>query len=384
METYSTDQEEYNVDPPDSAMDRIPATLPDNVEGVHERPVLRNKVMVQELLRGRTIRRLLGRTLGWTLLGASLVVAPGCAQGGPATTDIQENPLAALRAFEPAVGEEYELGPGDELTLDFGGRTELNSKRIVGPDGRITLPLAGSIALADKTRGQAADTILAALSPYYQNLSVTVGVDKYTSNRVLLLGAVEHPGIITFDSPPTLLEVVTRGGVLGGGGGGETQQKLPAIPERCAIYRGNDKVMWVDLRALMNSGNALADLRLRRGDVVYVPSTQDRYVSVLGQVQHPGALPLETSSTLVKLLAQSGGLTDAAGANPQIRIISPATGTTRIIAYRQMMQPGPLDLTLKAGDIVFIPKSGFNKVSYVFEKLSPLISIFTAFAFLEQ
>jgi polysaccharide export outer membrane protein len=48
------------------------------------------------------------------------------------------------------------------------------------------------------------------------------------------------------------------------------------------------------------------------------------------------------------------------------------------------MQPGPLDLTLKAGDIIFIPKSGFNKVSYVFEKLSPLISLFTAFAFLEQ
>jgi len=325
--------------------------------------------------------------LGWPLVCAlalaSLGVSPVRAQKAPTTTEIRENPLAALRAFEPAPDEEYELGPGDEISLDFGGRIELNSKRIVGPDGRITLPLAGSIEIADKTRGQAAAAILAALSPYYQNLSVTVGVDKYTSNRVLLLGAVEHPGVIAFDAPPTLLEVVTRGGVLGGGGA-DTPLKLPAIPERCAIYRGNDKVMWVDLRALLNSGNALADLRLRRGDVVYVPSTQDRYVSVLGQVAHPGALPLEASSTLPKLLAEAGGLTDAAGDNALIRVISPSTGSTRIIPYKQVLQSAPLDLTLKPGDIIFIPKSGFNKVSYVLEKLSPLVSIFTAFAFLEQ
>ena len=321
----------------------------------------------------------------WALVSASMSRALLRAQSGPTTTEIKENPLAALRAFEPAAGEEYQLGPGDELTLDFGGRTELNSKRIVGPDGRITLPLAGAIMVADKTRGQAGDAILAALSPYYQNLSVTVGVDKYTSNRVLLLGAVERPGIITFDASPTLLEVITRGGVLGSGGTIiDSPKTLPAIPERCAIYRGNDKVMWVDLKALLNSGNAMADIRLRRGDVVYVPSTQDRYVSVLGQVGHPGALPLESTSTLPKLLAQAGGPTDAAGDNAQIHLISPSTGTTRIIAYRELLRPSPLELTLRPGDIIFIPKSGFNKVSYVLEKVSPLISIFTALAFLEQ
>jgi polysaccharide export outer membrane protein len=342
--------------------------------------------MKQVASSGRTVRLV----LCWTLLaacgGGTRCHAQKFSQPQAAPNELRENPLAALRAFEPPANEPYELGPGDEISLDFGGRTELNSKRIVGPDGRITLPLAGSIELADKTRDQAAAAILAALGPYYQNLSVTVGVEKYTSNRVLLLGAVEHPGVITFDSPPTLLEVITRGGVLGSGGDSSAggTSKLPAIPERCAIYRGNNKVMWVDLKALLNSGSAMADLRLRRDDVVYVPSQQDRYVSVLGQVQHPGAIQLESSSTLTKLIAQAGGITDAAGNNPQIRIISPATGTTRIIPFRQLLQPGPIDLTLKPGDVIFIPQSGFNKFSYVLDKVSPLVSIFTAAAFLEQ
>jgi polysaccharide export outer membrane protein len=321
------------------------------------------------------------------LMTAMVAVAPSCAQApdsGRATDgNLQPNPIAALKAFEPPAGEEYELGPGDELALDFGTRPELNSKRVVGPDGRITLPLAGSVLVGDKTREGAAAAILAALKPYYSNLSVTVGVDKYTSNRVLLLGAVEHPGIITFDSPPTLLEVVTRGGVLGSvttnpGNG----SRMPLIPDRCAIYRGSDKVMWVDLKGLLDSGSPLADLRLRRDDIVYVPSAADRYVSVLGQVQHPGAFQLESSTTLRKLLADAGGLTDAAGANPGIRVISPSSGTTRVIPLKTVLAPVPLDLTLKPGDVVFVPKSAFNNVSYVFDKVSPLISIFTAFAFL--
>ncbi len=334
--------------------------------------------------RAKTILRL---AMVGSLMTAVAVVAPLFAQAPDSarstTSELQPNPIAALKAFEPPAGEAYELGPGDELSLDFGTRPELNSKRVVGPDGRITLPLAGSVLVGDKTREDAAAAILAALKPFYTNLSVTVGVDKYTSNRILLLGAVEHPGIITFDSPPTLLEVVTRGGVLGSvAANSGSGSRMPLIPDRCAIYRGSDKVMWVNLKGLLDSGSPLADLRLRRDDIVYVPSAADRYVSVLGQVQHPGAFQLESSTTLRKLLADAGGLTDAAGANPGIRVISPASGTTRVIPLKTLLAPVPLDLTLKPGDIVFVPKSAFNNVSYMFDKVSPLISIFTAFAFL--
>lgn len=336
-------------------------------------------------LKMRFMKNVLGegaRSLRQGLLALCACV-PCVAQNSPADSSLHPNPMVALRAFEPAAGEEYQLGPGDEIALDFGARTELNGKRVVGPDGRITLPLAGSIAVADKTRDQAAVAILAQVGKYYQNLTVTVGVEKYTSNRVLVLGAVEHPGILQFDSPPTLLEAITRGGGLGPGGS-ESQAKLPAVPERCAIYRGSDQVMWVDLKGLLNSGNSLADIRLRRDDVVYVPSTQDRFVSVLGQVNHPGAQPLESSTTLVKLIAESGGLTDAAGSNPKIRIISPVHGTTRTVPFNRLLLTGAPDLTLKPGDVVYVPKTGFEKISYAFQKLSPLISLFTAFAFLEQ
>ena len=205
---------------------------------------------------------------------------------------MKPNPLETLRNFEPGADEEYRLGKGDEITVDFAGRPEMLAKLIVGPDGRITLPLAGDVMMAGLTRPEAAKAIESALANYYTNLSVQVTVTKYTANRVLLLGAVDHPGMITFDGTPTLLEVLARGGVEAGPNKSGEDLQVDQMPERCAIYRGSDQVLWVELRAMMESGNALADMRLRRDDVVYVPSATERFVSVLGEVQHPGAIPL--------------------------------------------------------------------------------------------
>jgi polysaccharide export outer membrane protein len=294
----------------------------------------------------------------------------------PPEPQLKPNPLQVLRDFEPAANEEYRLGRGDEITVDFAGRPDLEAKLVVGPDGRITLPLAGEIMLAGLTRSEASQAIETALASYYDNLAVQVTVTKYTSNRVLVLGAVATPGEVTFEGTPTLLEALTRSGLQTGPG------KIATIPERCAIYRGSDQVVWVQLRQLIESGNSLADMRLRRGDVIYVPSLFERFVSVLGEVQHPGAVPLTDSSTLASVLADAGGLTDEAGNNAHIQIIDPATGKSRVLSFKQVLDPAKsLEVTLLPGEIIFVPKSGFARATYVFQRLNPLFSL-SALAYL--
>ncbi len=291
---------------------------------------------------------------------------------------LKQNPLELLRKFEPSPDEEYQLGKGDEITVNFAGRPEMQAKLVVGPDGRITLPLAGDILVAGLSRPASAKAIEAALADYYTNLSVQVTVTKYTANRIVLLGAVDHPGSFTFDGTPTLLEVLARGVVEAGPNKSGTTPDVNQIPERCAIYRGTDQVVWVELRAMMETGNALADLRLRRDDVVYVPSTSERFISVLGEVQHPGAIPLAFNSTLASILAQAGGVTNQAGTNPHIQIVDPAAGTSRIFSLKDMLDPiKSRELTLKPGELVYVPKSGFYRATYVLERLSPLVTVAT-------
>jgi len=292
------------------------------------------------------------------------------------TPTLKPNPMEALRRFEPAEDEEYRLGKGDEISIGLSARPEMEVKTVVGPDGRITLPLAGEVMLKGLTRAEAGKAIESALSSYYSNLSVQVAVTKYTANRVLVLGAVEHPGMIVFDGTPTLLETLTRGGLLAG------SNKVAQIPERCAVYRGSDQVLWVELRAMVESGNAMADMRLRRDDVVYVPDISERFVSVLGEVQHPGPVTLTHNSTMASVLSEAGGLTEKAGGNPRIQIVDPASGTTRVILFNDLLNPAKsLEVTLRPGEIVYVPRSGFNRATYVLERLNPLITLATVAAY---
>ena len=322
------------------------------------------------------------------LLGSSLLCRAqvsgsfGQTSSRVSTADLQPNPVLAMRDFEAPLDAPYLLGRGDELSIRVIGRPELDGKYVIGPDGRVTLPMGGPVMLAGKTREQAADAVQQAMSAFYSQVTVTVGVDKYTSNQVLLLGAVEHPGVQTFDRAPTLLEVVARGGAA------EPPQRnqdrtVPSelgVPERVAVYRGSDKVLWVKLKELLDSGSPMADLRLQRDDIVYVPSRSERYISMLGEVQHKGALPLESSSTLAKLLAESGGITEAAGRYPNIQIIQPSTGKMQVVSFKQVLQPNGADVTLHPGDIIYVPRSGLARTGYALQQISPLVSLFTAAA----
>jgi polysaccharide export outer membrane protein len=288
------------------------------------------------------------------------------------TPQLKLGPEKELKNFEPAVDEEYTLGAGDEIALDFPGRPELSKKYIVGPDGRITLPIAGPLMIANLTRPAAAKAIVDALSADYTNLSVTVNIEKYGSNRIIVLGNVQHPGVFDFDSTPTLLDAVSRGGLQ------STPSNKDGLPDRCMIYRGNDQVLEVDLRSLMRSGSAMADIRLRRNDIVFIPSQADLFVTVLGEVKNPGAIPLTNESTLPSVLAQAGGLGEGAGSTPNIQIIDKASNTSRILPWKQLMTPGGIsEVSLKPGDVIVIPKSGFYKVTYFFQRLSPMTSLMT-------
>jgi len=311
---------------------------------------------------------------------AGLRASPGIATdshpSGDPTLTIRDQ--KALESFEPATNEEYTLGAGDEITLDFPSRPELAGKKTVGPDGMITLPLSGSVHVADLTRKAAGDAIAASLKDYYNDLTVTVSIDKYSSNRVRVLGYVQHPGEIFFETTPTLLDAIGRAGLISPQvtANGVLTNVGPGIPETCTIYRGNDTAVQVELRKLLINGNVLADMRLRRNDIVYVPQPKELFVSVLGEVTKPGTVPLTPDSTLTSVLAEAGCCSDSGGFNPKIHILQPSTGKDFTIDYKKVMTlSGQQEFTLHSGDVILVPKSGLYKVTYLMQRISGVATL---------
>jgi polysaccharide export outer membrane protein len=299
------------------------------------------------------------------LPGQTAQVAGKAAPESPTDPTLKLSSTEALRKFEPSADEEYTLGAGDEISIEFAGRPELSTKGAIGPDGRITLPLAGPLVIANLTREAAAQTICTALSHYYTNISATVEISKYGSNHVTLLGNVKTPGSISFEQTPTLLEVLSRGGV-------ETRPD-GSLPDQCVIYRG-DQVFWVDLQELLMSGSPLADLRLRRNDLIFVPAVA-RSITVIGQVLHPGQIALRHDSTLTSILGETGGLSDAAGNNPEIEIVHRTQGgKTQYVHFSNLLKPnGGMEVSLHPGDVIYVPRSGLNKVGFVMQQLAPFL-----------
>jgi polysaccharide export outer membrane protein len=294
-------------------------------------------------------------------------------------------PLHSLATdFEPGAEEQYTIAPGDEIRVDVAGRQDISANYTLGPDGRITIPTIGSVELSGMTRDQTADALQHFLQPYFVSPFVTVGVVHYTSNHILLLGAVLRPGLLDFTDQPTLLQVLSRGGIgadsaqmndLNNSGNSATGVNNGFTrPDRALIYRDGNELAIVDLKKLL-SGESFTDIRLRRNDVVLIP-VENNLISVLGAVRTPGAVRFNPQSTLTTLIAQAGGLDDKAGGNPTIHIVNTVTGTSRQVPFKRLLSPhAGSDITLHAGDVIFVPTSAFGKFAYVVDKLSPLLTV---------
>lgn len=310
-----------------------------------------------------------------------LLLSGGCAstkveltekldQGGfkPPSKERKVTSPEALSAFDARDYEEvYRLGPGDVLTLNVWGRPELTDTYRVGPDGIVTLPVSGDVDLGELTRYEAEERLQEALDPYFHDISLTMRVDEYGANRIYVLGRVEFPGVLEYDLTLSLLEAITRAGGLPTSGIASDKATLT----RCAIFRGRDQLVWIDLKRLLNGDDLSLNITLKRNDVLYLPDASDLLVYVMGEVERPGAYRLTPEMSLLDALAQAGGATRHGQAD-RMQFIRPQSEINITIPLKELLEPqGELNVELEDGDIIYVPKKGIAKVGYVLEQVSP-------------
>ncbi len=137
---------------------------------------------------------------------ASLMLT-GCA-GGSAGPQL---PPASFVAMQEGPGEEYVIGPLDELTIFVWRNPELGADVQVRPDGRITTPLITDMPAVGKTPKMLADDITLQLSQYIQEPLVSVIVKKFAgtfSQQVRVVGATEKPASLPYRANMTVLDAM--------------------------------------------------------------------------------------------------------------------------------------------------------------------------------
>jgi polysaccharide export outer membrane protein len=288
-------------------------------------------------------------------------------------------PASDLPDFESRVSDDelpqikapsgkYILGSGDLITVTVWGHPELSGKRVIGPDGEIQLPFVGSFRVAGLSADDAGRKLTSALREDYLNTAAAITVDKYNSNQIIVLGHVAHQGVLIFPGDPTLLEALAKAGAA------PTKDDQSGMPTRCAIIRGRDRIMWVDLRPLLKGTDVSLNIALQRNDLLYVPDPDDELVYVMGQVKNPGPYPLTANMSFLEALARAGGPSDNAQQG-KIVLARPSKNTEQIVDLEHDIQKAGTNYQLEPGDIVYVPKSGLAKLGYVMQQINPITSM---------
>ena len=128
-------------------------------------------------------------------------------------------------------------------------------------------------------------------------------------NMVEVRGAVKHPGMFQMDGKiQSVRELVTAAEGL----------REDAFTERAVMHREKDdltlEMVSLDIKGIMDG--SVADMALKKNDVLYIPSKVDlqgdQTLRINGEVNYPGTYQFAENTTIKDLILQAGGLTRAA------------------------------------------------------------------------
>lgn len=184
-----------------------------------------------------------------------------------------------------SVGDEYRLGPGDELSVLLRGQVSRSSRHRIGADGLLLVQDLRPIAAAGQTLGAVKAELDAAVAATHVQTQAFVSVLSLRRVGVLVLGQVARPGRQSLPAYATALDaLLAAGGVLPDG-------SLRAIR---LLRPGGDPVT-VDLYDLLVSGQGAATDLLVDGARLVVPPLGPT-VAIAGAVKRPGIYELPPDS----------------------------------------------------------------------------------------
>jgi polysaccharide export outer membrane protein len=201
-------------------------------------------------------------------LGLLASTVSGCTSSGTGGGAL---PPASYVATKEQPGEEYVIGPLDQLSIFVWRNAELSAKVQVRPDGRITTPLVNDMPAVGKTPAMLADDMKKALGEYVKNPIVSVIVENFSgtySQQVRVIGATEKPASIPYRANMTLLDAMIAVGGLSQYAAGNKAKLV-----RYDRETGKQQEYALQIANLLKKGDSAANVALKPGDVIIIPES---------------------------------------------------------------------------------------------------------------
>jgi polysaccharide export outer membrane protein len=256
--------------------------------------------------------------------------------------------------------EVYRLGAGDLIELSVFRIDDLNRKIRVSGRGELFLPLLGVIKVAGMTLSEAEVLIAQKLSiDYIQNAQVSLFVTEYRSQEVTVMGAVKSPDIYNITRSRGVVEMLSLAGGVSDRAADTIRVSSTVIDTESGLPVKKNFVL--SINGLLSDREALANIRLRGGDAVFVPEAGVVYVE--GSVKKPGAYKMAGDVTVMQALSLAGGPKWESDQS-KIRVIRNFNGVANAVRIdlNKVRDLKDEDVVLQDGDIVIVDSGQVKKI----------------------
>jgi protein involved in polysaccharide export with SLBB domain len=195
------------------------------------------------------------------------------------------------------VGNDYVIGPGDQLRMLMWGRINNTLTLNVARDGSVMIPEIGPLQVAGLTFEQA-KRLIEGHAGQITGVQVEVTMGKLRTIQVFVVGEVAQPGAYTVSALSHVSNALAASGGI---------TKVGSL-RRIELRRGNHVVRSIDLYNLLLNGNAEGDEQLEPNDVIFVPVIGP-VAGVAGDVKRPAIYELSSNGqSLASVVRLAGGI----------------------------------------------------------------------------
>lgn len=186
---------------------------------------------------------------------------------------------AQFAALAASAQDGYHIKPGDVLRIEVLEDSTLNRESLVLPDGRVSVPLAGTIKVGGRTVDQVRSEVTEKLaSNFATQPTVFVSLTKLgepraapgrfvgsTNLSIYFIGEVNKPGLVEVKPGTTLLQALAQAG------GFSRFAAVKRVQLRRTDKNGKQAIYQFNYKDVLDGRSSIGATRLASGDVIVVP-----------------------------------------------------------------------------------------------------------------
>jgi len=284
----------------------------------------------------------------------------------------QRKRLEELAADEEPV---YRMNAGDGIVINVYDHPDLGMTTKIGPDGMIGFAFMGQLKLSGLTIGEGAEKIRDGLAPYVKNPVVSITVTDIQSETATIAGACAKPGVYGISNSTLLADLYALAGSSAVRLFNSVDVDVADL-EHSLIFRKGE-ILPVNFQKAIQGGDTLHNIRIRKGDYVFIAQRLESSVTICGDVGHPHKRLYEPGMGLIETLTAAGWMKETHWKH--VIIIRDGLAQPRMykVDVDGILAGKCRNVSLKAGDIVYVPKDNLSEYNVFVKKLLPTAQLFS-------